>query len=65
MAGHISPHVPSVLLVDSDQDTRTMYADVLRIRGLNPTESDNTADALNGATDVDVIVTGIGNDHQL
>ena len=59
MARHVSPDVPTVLLVDSTQDDRTMYAEFLRVCGLNPIEIDNTADALVGATTADVIVTGI------
>jgi CheY-like chemotaxis protein len=45
--------------VNSAQDDRTMYAEYLRVCGLNPIEIDNTADALRGATNADVIVTGI------
>ena len=55
----VSPHVATVLLVDSTQDDRTMYAEYLQVCGLKPIEIDNTADALNGATKADVIVTGI------
>ena len=59
MARHLSPDVPSVLLVDSAPDDRAMYAEYLRICGCNPIEIDNTADALSGAMKADVIVTGI------
>jgi two-component system cell cycle response regulator DivK len=48
-----------VLLVNSSQDDRTMYAEYLRVCGLNPLEIDNTADALRAATTVEVIVTAI------
>lgn len=51
--------MPNVLLVDSTPDDRTMYAECLRIWGLNPVEIDNTADALHAANDADVILTGI------
>ena len=56
---HLSLNVPTVLLVDPLQDDRTMYADYLRVCGLNPIEIDNTSDALRGAQKADVIVTGI------
>jgi len=56
---HVFPDVPTVLLVDSTQDDRTMYAEYLRVCGLNPIEIDNTADALSAATKADVVVTGI------
>jgi two-component system, cell cycle response regulator DivK len=59
MVRHVSPHVPTVLLVDSTHDDRTMYAEYLRVCGLNPIEIDNTADALRRAMIADVIVTGI------
>src|SRR5260370_15370376 len=59
MARHVSPDVPTVLLVDSAHDDRAMYAEYLRVCGLNPIEVDNTADALTRATTADVVVTGI------
>jgi two-component system cell cycle response regulator DivK len=59
MARHVSPDVPTVLLVDSAHDDRAMYAEYLRVCGLNPVEVDNTADALTRATTADVVVTGI------
>jgi two-component system cell cycle response regulator DivK len=59
MARHASPDVPTVLLVDSPQDDRAMYAEYLRACGLNPLETNNPVDALMLATKADVIVTGI------
>src|SRR5438105_9219896 len=59
MARHVSPDVPTVLLVDSTHDDRAMYAEYLRVCGLNPIEIDNTADALREAQKADAIVTGI------
>jgi two-component system cell cycle response regulator DivK len=59
MPRHVSPDVPTVLLVESTHDDRAMYAEYLRVRGLNPIEVDNTADAFRRATHADVIVTGI------
>jgi two-component system cell cycle response regulator DivK len=59
MARHVSPDVPTVLLVDSAHDDRPMYAEYLRACGLNPIEIENTADALTAATKADVVVTGI------
>ena len=59
MVRHVSPDVPTVLLVDSHEDDRTTYADYLRVYGLNPVEIGNTADALRSARNADVIVTGI------
>jgi CheY-like chemotaxis protein len=50
---------PTVLLVDSPQDDRAMYAEYLRLCGLNPVEMDDTAAALRRANQADVIVTGI------
>jgi len=59
MARHLPPDVPTVLLVDSAHDDRAMYAEYLRVCGLNPIEVDNTADGLMCATTADVVVTGI------
>ena len=59
MARHVSPYVPSVLLVEDSQDDRTMYADYLRLQQFRAVEIDNTADALALARTVDVVVTGI------
>jgi len=59
MARHVSPHVPTVLLVDSRQDDRRMYAEYLRATGFHPVEIDDTADGLALAMTADVIVTGI------
>jgi len=59
MARHVSPDVPTVLLVDSLHDDRTMYAEYLRVCGFSPIEFDNAADALRAATTADVVVTGI------
>ena len=59
MARHVSPHVPTVLLVDSTQDDRRMYAEYLRVTGFHPVEIDDTADGLALARTADVIVTGI------
>ena len=59
MARHVSPCVPSVLLVEDSQDDRTMYADYLRLQQFRAVEIDNTADALALARTVDVVVTGI------
>jgi two-component system, cell cycle response regulator DivK len=59
MARHVSPNVPTVLLVESAQDDRDMYAEYLRASGLNPVERDNTGDALDDAIEVDLVVTGI------
>ena len=59
MARHVSPDVPTVLLVDSTQDDRRMYAEYLRVTGFHPVEIDDTADGLALAMTADVIVTGI------
>jgi DNA-binding response OmpR family regulator len=59
MTGHVSPDAPIVLLVDTAHDDRAMYAEYLRVCGLNPVEVDNTADALTCATSAAVVVTGI------
>jgi two-component system cell cycle response regulator DivK len=59
MARHVSPDVPTVLLVESTQDDRTMYAEYLRLQGFHPVEIDDTADGLALARTADVIVTGI------
>jgi CheY-like chemotaxis protein len=59
MARHVSPDVPTVLLVDSPHDDRPMYAEYLRLCGFHPLERDDTADGLALAVTADVIVTGI------
>src|SRR4051812_15666020 len=59
MARHVSPNVPTVLLVDSAHDDRAMYAEYLRTKGCNPIEVDEMADALTHAARADVVVTGI------
>src|SRR6266581_1334065 len=59
MARHVPPDVPTVLLVDSTQDDRRMYAEYLRVQGFHPVEIDDTADGLALARTADVIVTGI------
>ena|SRR5437868_5144655 len=59
MARHVSPDVPTVLLVDSTHDDRRMYAEYLRLHGCHPVEIDDTADGLALARTADVIVTGI------
>jgi two-component system, cell cycle response regulator DivK len=59
MAGHVTPNVPTVLLVEDSQDDRTMYAEYLRIEQFRAIEIDNTADALALAPTVDAVVTGI------
>lgn len=50
---------PSVLLVESDDDSRDMYVEYLRTRGFTPAVAVTTDDGLISATQADVIVTGI------
>jgi CheY-like chemotaxis protein len=59
MSRHVSPHGLTVLLVESAQDDREMYAEYLRASGLRPVEVGDTADAIRRAARADVIVTGI------
>ena len=59
MARHITPEVPTVLLVEDSQDDRTMYAEYLRIQQFRAVEIDNTADALALAPTADAVVTSI------
>jgi DNA-binding response OmpR family regulator len=59
MARHVSPDVPTVLLVDSPHDDRAMYAEYLRLCGFHPIEISDTADGLALAVTADVVVTGI------
>jgi CheY-like chemotaxis protein len=59
MAPDVSPDVPSVLLVEDQQDDRAMYAEYLRLRGFDPIEIATTDEAVPRAADSDVIVTGI------
>jgi two-component system cell cycle response regulator DivK len=59
MVRHVSPHGLTVLLVESAQDDREMYAEYLRVSGLRPVEVGDTADAIRRAARADVIVTGI------
>jgi CheY-like chemotaxis protein len=54
-----SSHVPTVLLVESEQDDRAMYAEYLRMEQFHTVEIDDTADALARAGTADVIVTGV------
>jgi DNA-binding response OmpR family regulator len=49
----------TVLLVDSDGDTREMYAECLRISGFTVLAADTTDDGLRCAGNADVIVTEI------
>jgi two-component system, cell cycle response regulator DivK len=51
--------LPTVLLVESAQDNRAMYAEYLRASGFHAIEISNTAGALVLAVTADVIVTGI------
>jgi two-component system cell cycle response regulator DivK len=51
--------MPSVLLIEPDDDGREMYVEFLTRAGLRPIAVDNARDALEHAPDVDVIVTGI------
>ena len=50
---------PSVLLVESAQDDREMYAEFLRAHNFAPLEVETTDEALRAASTADVIVTGI------
>jgi two-component system cell cycle response regulator DivK len=59
MPRHVSPAVPTVLLVDSAYDDRTIYAEYLRRHGFHTVEIDDTADGLALGVTADVIVTGI------
>jgi len=59
MARHVSPDVPTVLLVDSAHDDRAMYAEYLRVQGFHAVEIGDTADGLALAATADVVVTGI------
>jgi len=49
----------TVLLVDSNHDSREMYAEYLSACGFAIQTATTTDDALSRATDVDVVVTGI------
>jgi CheY-like chemotaxis protein len=51
--------VAAVLLVDSDEDGREMYAEYLRIQGFRVQTATTTDDAFSRASEVDVVVTGI------
>lgn len=51
--------IQTVLLVGPAQDDRAMYAEYLRLRGVQPIEADDAAAALVAAARADVIVTGI------
>jgi two-component system, cell cycle response regulator DivK len=59
MARHVSPAVPTVLLVDSAHDDRAMYAEYLRVCGFRVQTADTTDEALVCAREAAVIVTGI------
>jgi CheY-like chemotaxis protein len=60
MARQVSAaHELTVLLVESAQDDREMYAEYLRISGLRAIEVDDLAEAIRRARHADVIVTGI------
>jgi two-component system cell cycle response regulator DivK len=59
MGRHVSPRVPTVLLVDNCHDDRQMYAEYLRFQQFRVIEIDNTADALALAPTSHVVVTGI------
>jgi two-component system cell cycle response regulator DivK len=52
--------MPSVLLVESARDDRSMYASYLRFHDFCTVEIDDTTEALSLARLADVIVTGIG-----
>jgi CheY-like chemotaxis protein len=54
-----SREVPTVLLVESPQDDREMYAEYLRLHGFHPVEIADSARALAEARSADVVVTGI------
>jgi two-component system cell cycle response regulator DivK len=49
----------TVLLVESDQDNRDMYAECLRTRGFAVLTANTTDEGLRRASDADVIVTEI------
>jgi two-component system, cell cycle response regulator DivK len=51
--------IQTVLLVGPAQDDRSMYAEYLRLRGVQPIEADDAAAALAVAARADAIVTGI------
>jgi DNA-binding response OmpR family regulator len=51
--------VPTVLLVESRRDDRSMYTEYLRLRGFTVLEADTTDEALFHAVQSDVIVTGV------
>jgi CheY-like chemotaxis protein len=59
MVRHVSPDVPTVLLVDSTHDNRAIYAEDLRLHGFHPVEIGDTADGLALARAADGIVTAI------
>ena len=50
---------PVVLLVESAEDDRAMYAEYLRLQDFDPVACDNSAEGLALASKADVIVTGI------
>jgi two-component system, cell cycle response regulator DivK len=49
----------TVLLVESSQDDRAMYAEYLRLAGFAVVETDDTAAAIPLAVHADVVVTGV------
>ena len=53
------PRMPTVLLVESDEDTRLMYGEYFTAVKIRVVEIADTADALALAHTVDVIVTGL------
>jgi two-component system, cell cycle response regulator DivK len=59
MARHVSPDVPTVLLVQERPDDRAMYAEYLQRRGFAPLDVQTTDEALTRAGDADVIVTDV------
>jgi two-component system, cell cycle response regulator DivK len=59
MARHVSPDVPTVLLVQDRPDDRTMYAEYLQRRGFAPLNVHTTDEAMAHAGDADVIVTDV------
>jgi CheY-like chemotaxis protein len=50
---------PSILLIDADDDSRIMYAEYLRSRGMTVVVAEATDEALLKSAAADVIVTGI------
>ena len=50
---------PVVVLLQSDADSRAMYAEFLRYQGFVPVPMSTAADALSVAPRADVVVTGI------